>query len=205
LRLRALLTTPRQAVAESAGAPRGLRAVLVPDVLMLAAIGPLAHLISTGLIGRYQPETRVLSTVVPGMWVRAPATAALTALAGYGIALAGFFCYAAALERTATAFGGSADRAGAYRTAALSATPVWVAGALGLCGSLPWVGFLAPLGLIAALVYAVLIGSFAVPLHLRTPEPRAIGQVLAALGLTVAATVILYWMVATLLIGALVV
>ncbi len=195
-RVRRLLLTPHQELAETVDQPGGWRAVLVPYVLVLAAIGPVARSISLGVIGHHQQ----LSSLAAPMWVRAPGMALMFLPIGYGLAIGGWFLYGFLLAKLAPSFGGSDDSGAAFKSAALSATPVWVAGVLNLCDSLPLVSMLAPLGSLVALVYAVMLGSWAVPLHLRTPEPRAVGHVLAALGITIVATVIGYWLLAALVI-----
>jgi hypothetical protein len=195
-RVRGLLFAPRRELAKTVDEPSGLRPVLVPYVLVLAAIGPLAHFISLAIIGHYQR----LSDLAEPMWVRAPGMALLFLPIGYGLAIGGWFLYAVLLAQLAPSFGGRADRAIAFKTAALSATPVWIAGVLALGDSLPFVGLLAPVATLGGLVYAVLLGAWAVPLHLHTPEPRAVGHALAALGITIVVSVIAYWLLAALVI-----
>ena len=67
---------------------------------------------------------------------------------------------------------------------------MWAAGALAILQALPYIGFLSSLALIAALAYAVWIGRLALPIHLGTPDGKAAGHVLLALGITVAVVAI---------------
>jgi hypothetical protein len=195
-RVRGLLLAPRYELARTVEEPGGLRQVLVPYVLVLAALGPVARFVSLGLVGHHQQ----LSELAAPMWVRAPGLALLFLPIGYGLAIGGWLLYAVLLAQLAPSFGGRGDRAVAYKTAALSATPIWIAGIAALGDSVPFGGMLGPLATLGGLVYAVLIAAWAVPLHLHTPESRAVGHALAALGITIVASVIAYWLLAALVI-----
>jgi hypothetical protein len=93
------------------------------------------------------------------------------------------------LNALAPSFGARKDEASANKVAAWTATPVWIAGVLAILGSIPYLGWLATIAWLAALVYGVLIGVWALPLLMGTPEGKAPGHVLAAMGITLVVTI----------------
>jgi Yip1 domain len=199
-RVRDLMLSPRETLpltlAES-GEPRD---VLIPYVMVLAALGPIAGFLSTGVIGMYIPAQSIFNTTVPAMYVRAPFAALLVSALRFGMGIASWWCLALVYDKLAPGFGGKHDRAGAFKASASTLTPLWLAGALSLFNSVPHLDFLGYVGGVAALAYAVLIGMYAVPLQLSTPEPKAVGHVLASLGITVVATAISYVLVTSLVV-----
>jgi hypothetical protein len=193
-RVRALLLEPRHTLpltlAES-GEPRDL----LPFTAGLAALGPIALFLSDGVIGAYHPPTEIFNTTIPGGWLRVPGPAAVEMLISFGLALGAWPCLAAALEILAPKFGGLRDRRGAYKAAAYALTPVWLAGALFLFGSVPYLGILTMVGLTAGVAYSVFLGMIAVPLHLGTPEGKATGHALAGIGITATVVTVVYFVV----------
>jgi hypothetical protein len=188
-RTRDLVLQPKDvllaALAES-GTPRD---VLVPYVLWVAAVGPIAGFLSLGLIGVYHPPTSIFNTVVPGGYTRAFGPALVQMLVAYGLGVGAWRLLALALDLLAPRFGGQHDAGGAYKSAAFALTPVWLGGGMQLLGSVPYLGTAGTMvGLFGGLLYGVLIGVWAVPVHHGTPEAKAPGHVLAAMGFTVVAT-----------------
>jgi hypothetical protein len=202
-RARGLVVAPREELPKTLAESGALKDVLVPYVLVLAAIGPLAGFLSQGLIGAYQAPTKVLTMTLPAMWVRAPGLALGLAIIRYGIGIGSFVLFARVLDLLAPRFGGKPDRGGAYKTASCASTPVWIAAALSLLGSIPLGSTLAPIGVLVAVVYAVLIGSWAAPQNLSVPEPKALGLVLASVGIVVVATALAYWLIILALVSPL--
>jgi hypothetical protein len=199
-RVRGLLLKPKEELPKTLADSGELRAVLVPYVLVLAAIGPVAGFLSAGIIGTYIPATTIFNTTIPASFIRAPGTALVGSVLRYGLGVAAWVFFAWILNVLSPSFGGRSDKGGALKAAAAAVTPMWVAGALGLLGSVPFLGSLAMLGGLAALVYGVLIGMWAVPLHLGVPEPKAVGHVLAAMGITAVAVAITYWVLFAILL-----
>jgi hypothetical protein len=200
-RVRQLLLAPRETLPLTLSDPGGLKDVLVPYVVVLAALGPLAGFLSGGLFGQYIPGQTIFNTTVPGMFVRAPVAALILSMVRFGVGVGSWWLLSFVLDRLAPSFGGKLDRAGAFKTAAALLTPVFLAGALSLLNSVPHLEALIYLGGIAALAYSVLIGMYAVPLQLSVPEPKAVGHVLASLAITVAAASLSYALLASMLVG----
>lgn len=203
-RVRGLFTAPRDELVRVLPESGELKAVLVPYVLVLAAVGPVTGFLVHGLIGAYQPAMTIFNTTVPATWVRAPGPALASAALRYALAIGGFLLLATLLERLAPSFGGRRDRGGALKSAAVLCTPVWLAGAFTLLEALPGLHYLVSVGVLAGLVYAVLLGMWAVPQQLGVPESRAVGHVLAAIALTSVGVALGYWLLGLILFAVLV-
>jgi hypothetical protein len=199
-RVRRLLLHPQEMLPATLADSGELKALL-PWVLVLTAIGPVVGFLSTGLIGYYQPSTVIFNTTVPGMFVRMPGLALVGAVLRFAVGVGGFYGYARVLGWLAPTFGGRNDLAGSLKTSAYTLTPIWLAGGLALFNSIPYLGWLVYVGNLAALGYSAFLGMKAVPLHLGTPEPKALGHVLASIGITVVAVAILYWLLTFLLVS----
>lgn len=200
-RVRQLFVDPRAELPRLLVESGDRRAVLIPYVVVLAAIGPLAGFLSEGVLGTYQPATTLFGTPVPAMYVRAPGAALVVMLLRYAVSVGAFFVCADLLARLAPQFGGRRDPGGALKTAAVMATPVWLAGALALLGSVPHLDVALWVGGAAGLCYGALLGMWAVPLHLATPEPKSAGHVLSTVGITVLVSAAAYWLLHYLLIA----
>jgi hypothetical protein len=192
-RVRAVLITPRRELPTTLADSGAPGAVFFPYVALLAAVGPIMLFVSDGLIGTYHPATRIFNVTIPGSWTREPAAALVKMALGYALGVGAWAMLAFAMAWLAPRFGGRGDRPDAIKASAYTMTPVWLSGALLGFGSVPYLDFLAGVGLIAGLAYGVLIGIIAVPLHLGTPEVKAPGHILASLGLTVAAVMCAYY------------
>jgi hypothetical protein len=203
--VRGLLLAPRDELPKTLPESGELKALLFPYVLVLAAIAPVAGYLSQGVFGSYQPSTRILQTEIPAMWVRAPGVALVAAIVRFAISIGAFILLGRVLDWLAPRFGGKADRASAMKTAACASTPVWLAGATAILGSMPGGSVLAPLILLAGLIYGVLIGSLGATQNLQVSEGRAIGLSLAAFGIVVVATALAYWLCTALMVTSLLV
>jgi hypothetical protein len=199
-RVRDLLIAPRETLPLTLAEAGGVRDVLIPYVIVLAAIGPIVGFLSMGIIGMYIPAQSIFNTTIPSMYVRSPILALFGGGIRFGLGIAGWWFLAFVLDFLAPRFGGKHDRAGANKAAAAILTPLFLAGASHLFNSVPHLDFLVYIAYMAALAYGVLIGMYAVPLQLSVPEPKAVGHTLASLGIAVVATWLSYLLVAALLI-----
>ena len=199
-RVRRLLVEPRD-VLPATLAESGAVKDLLRFILPLAAIGPIVGFVSAGVIGHYQPATSIFNTIIPATYVRSPATAIVGGICRFAVSVGGWWFFAWILDRLAPQFGARRDADGARKAAAYAMTPLLLAGALGILNSVPHLDWLIYVGYVGALGYGVLIGSWAVPLHCGTPEAKAPGHVLAAMGISVAAVTLAYWILSALLIA----
>ena len=200
-RVRALLLTPKEELPKTIAEPGDFKSLL-PYVLVLLSIGALARFISAGIIGLYVPPQVVFGMKIGGGWFRTPIASLVGAVFSVALGVGVWWFFAFILNALAPSFGARKDEAAAYKVAAWTATPIWVAGALAILGSVPYLGWLATLAQVGALVYAVLIGMWALPLLMGTPESKAPGHILASMGITLAVTAVVGFVLFGLVIGS---
>ena len=191
-RVRGLLLKPKEELPKTIAEPGDFKSLL-PYVLVLVSVGALSQFISAGIIGKYVPPQVVFGMKIGGGWFRAPIGSLVGAILSVGLGVGVWWFFAFILNALAPSFGARKDEAAALKMAAWTATPIWVAGALAILGSVPYLGWIATLAMIGALVYAVLIGMWGLPLLMGTPESKAPGHILAAMGITLAVTVVVWF------------
>ncbi|HZS38766.1 MAG TPA: Yip1 family protein [Polyangia bacterium] len=195
-KVKALLLTPKAELPKKLAEPGELKAVLIPYVAVLAALGPITAFISSGLIGIYHSGTTIFGMNIPGGFIRTPIRSLFTSILSYAVSIAAWWFYGFLLATLAPSFGGRKDMGGALKVAAYSMTPMWVVGALGLFNTIPLLALLLFwLPAIGAMVYAVMIAIWAVPLLLGTPEDKAVGHALAAGGIAAISVLVVYGLV----------
>jgi hypothetical protein len=200
-RVRGLLMAPKDELPETIAEPGDLKSLL-PYVLVLVSIGALARFVSSGIIGTYAAPQVVFGMKIGGGWFRAPIDSLVRSVLSvpYGVGIWWFLGFS--LNALAPSFEGRKDEAAANKMAAWIATPIWVAGALAILGSVPYLDWLAMLAGLAALVYGVLIGVWGLPVLMGTPESKAPGHVLASMGITLAVAAVLGYIVFGLICGS---
>ena len=129
-------------------------------VAPLAAISAVAGLIGGSVIGRTLPFMGTYR--VPIM------TGIVGAVFAVAMAIVGIFVLAFVIDGLAPTFGGEKNRAQAFKVAAYSYTPAWIAGVLQI---LPLLGLLAILGGLYGL-YLLYLG---LPRLMHCPEDKAFG------------------------------
>lgn len=200
-RVRGLLLTPKEELPKTIAEPGDLKSLL-PYVLVLLAVGALARFISEGIVGTYIPPMNLFGMKTGGGWFRQPIGALVRAVLSVGFGVGVFWFFGFILNVLAEPFGARKDEAAANKVAAWTGTPIWVAGVLGILGSVPYLGWIATIGGLGALVYAVLIGMWALPLLMGTPESKAPGHILAAMGITLAVGAVVGFVLFGLVIGS---
>ena len=191
-RVRGLLMTPKDELPKTIAEPGDVKSLL-PYVVVLLSVGALARFISSGIIGKYVAPQVVFGMKIGGGWFRAPIASLVGAVLSVAFGVGVWWFFGFILNVLAPSFGARKDEAAALKLAAWTATPIWVAGALAILGSVPYLGVIATLAMIGALVYAVLIGMWGLPLLMGTPESKAPGHILAAMGITLAVTVVVWF------------
>ncbi|MDB4969402.1 MAG: hypothetical protein JWN44_5091 [Myxococcales bacterium] len=199
-RVRGILLSPKQELPKTIAEPGDFKSLL-PYVVVLLAVGALADFLSAGVIGVYMQPQVVFGMKIGGGFTRAPVQALIGAVLSVGMGVGVWWFYAFVLDALSGSFGARKDMSGALKVAAYSATPFWIAGVLGILRSVPYLGWLTNIGRLAALVYAVMVGIWALPILMGTPENKAAGHILAALAITVLATVAVWFVVFSLLFG----
>lgn len=194
-RVKGVLLSPKDELPKMVADPGELKAVLVPYVAVLAAIAPVASFLSTGLIGVYHAGIPLFG--IPSGWTRMPIMGLFSSIISYCISIGSWWFLGFILTALAPSFGGRKDSGGGFKAAAAIATPICVAGALGILNSVPMMGWLSIIASIGALVYSVFIAIWAVPDLMGTPKEKAVGHALASLGIVLGAIIVL-----SLIVGA---
>ncbi len=200
-RVRGLLVTPKEELPKTIAEPGDFKSLL-PYVIVLLSVGALAQFISSGIIGTYVSPQVVFGMKIGGGWFRTPIQSLVGAVLSVGVGVGIWWFFAFILNALAPSFGARKDETAAYKVAAWAATPIWLAGALAIFGSVPYFGWIARLGLLGGVVYGVLIGMWALPLLMGTPESKAPGHILAAMGITLAVTAVVGFLLFGLVIGS---
>ena len=199
-RVRGILVTPKQELPKTIAEAGDFKSML-PYVLVMVSIGAVARFISAGLIGTYVSPQVVFGMKIGGGFFRSPISSLFGAIVSVCMGVAAWWFFAFIINALAASFGARKDEAAAYKVAAYSATPLWLAGALAIFNSIPFLGILHSLGLLAGLVYSVLIGMWALPLLMGTPESKAAGHILASMGIVIVAVGVLWFVIFSLLFG----
>jgi hypothetical protein len=200
-RVRGLLLNPKEELPKTIAEAGDLKSLL-PYVLVLLSIGALSRFISSGIIGVYIPAQVVFGMKIGGGFVRTPIASLVfnVVWVAFGVGVWWFFGFI--LNVLAPSFAARKDEAAAQKMAAWVATPICIAGAFAILASVPYLGWIGTIIGIGALVYGLLIGVWGLPLLMGTPEGKAAGHVLAAAGITLAATAVAGFVVFGVVIGS---
>lgn len=178
-RAAAIITRPRTEWPRIAQEEPNIAAIYLRYVMPLAAIPAIASALGASLIG----------ITLPGMGVirMEPGQAFVSGAFQYAMQLATIYVMALVLAWLAPRFGGSGERAAAFKVVAYAWTPAWLAGMFNL---MPTLSFLTLLGL-----YAVYLIHTGLPAVMNVPQRRA---------LMVTALLILIGIMLSALVGALI-
>ncbi len=172
-RAKNIVLTPRTEWPRIDVEPTTIRDIYTGYVVPLALIPAIAGFIGASLIGVSVPG---LGTVRTGLFA-----GLATAILQFGLSLALVYVMALVIDALAPTFGGRKDMLSAFKVAAYSMTPTWLAGVFAL---IPAISFLSLLGLYG--IYVLYLG---LPRLMRAPEDKAVGYtavvVLAAIVLSI--------------------
>jgi hypothetical protein len=178
-RAKGLITRPREEWQAIAGEPSDTAGLFKNYVAPLSVIPAVAGFIGTSLIGVSVPG---LGTVRTGL-----GTGLASAILQFGLSLVLVYVLALVIDALAPTFQGHKNMLAAFKVAAYSMTPSWLAGIFSL---IPSISFLSLLGLYA--IYVLYVG---LPLLMRTPANKALGYtavvVLAAIVLSIVLAAVL--------------
>ena len=174
-RAAAIITRPRAEWPRIAQEEPNIAAIYLRYVMPLAAIPAIASALSASLVG----------IELPGMGVirMEPGQAFVSGAFQYAMQLATIYVMALVLAWLAPRFGGSGDRAAAFKVVAYAWTPAWLAGVFNLT---PTLSFLTLLGL-----YAVYLIHTGLPAVMNVPQRRAlmVTALLILIGITLSALI----------------
>lgn len=108
--------------------PTDVATLLRTYVMPLAAIPALATFIGTAIFGASTLSGTVTRVSIPG--------ALVNAIISYALSLVSVYILARVIEYLAPRYGGTADRVQAFKVAAYSGTPQWIAGIFALIPAL---------------------------------------------------------------------
>jgi hypothetical protein len=184
--VRQICLHPRDEWIATIAEPGDARRLLTSYVALLAVLLPAAQLVAGALIGEGHVFLGTVSTYrTPFLPTLILAALTFAALVGSWIVLA------LVLNLLAPTFGARQDNDAAFKLAAYSMTPVWLAGGLAIVAGLhPSLHALWVLAMVAGACWSGFLLWVGLPIVLGTPEERALHHALsAALATAVAAGV----------------
>jgi hypothetical protein len=172
-RAKSIVLAPRAEWPRIDAEPTTIKDIYTGYVVPLALIPAVAGFVGMSLIGIGVPG---LGTVRTGLFAGLAG-----AILQFCLSLALVYALALVIEALAPTFGGRKDRLSAFKVAAYSMTPTWLAGMFAV---IPAISFLSLLGLYG--IYLLYLG---LPPLMRAPEDKAAGYtavvVLAAIVLSI--------------------
>jgi hypothetical protein len=178
-RAKNIILTPRVEWAAIDEEPARIEDIYKGYVVPLSLIPAIAGFIGMSIVGIGIPGVGIVRT---GFFA-----GLVTAVLQFGLSLAMVYVLALIIETLAPTFGGQKNRLSAFKVAAYSATPMWLAGVFAV---IPAISFLSLLGLYG--FYLLYLG---LPRLMRTPPEKSFSYtavvVLAALVLTIVTSAVL--------------
>jgi hypothetical protein len=153
-RVQNILLKPKEEWGVVDAEPATIGGIYASYVMILAAIGPAAMLIGHQVVGIYGYKPPITFSV---------GQAVIT----YVLSLVSVYVSALVIDALAPSFGGTKDQLKAFKVAAYSATPAWLAGIFQI---VPMLAFLAIVGLYS--LYLLYLG---LPRLMRVSEDKAVG------------------------------
>ncbi len=157
-RVKNILLTPRTEWPAIDAEPAGIGDIYRAYVIPLAAIPAVAGFVGLSVVGL---ELAELGTVripfFPGL---------MTAILQFGLSLALVYVMGAIINGLAPTFGGTQNTIAAFKVAAYSYTPAWLAGIFSLIPSLAFLGILG--------LYSLYLLYLGLPALMRTPADKSI-------------------------------
>ncbi len=178
-RIKNICLTPTTEWPVIAGEITSAGSLITGYVAPLAAIGAVAGLIGSSLVGVTLPFVGTYRVPI--------VTGIVTAIFTFVMAIVGVFVLSLIIDALAPTFGGEKSSAQALKVAVYSYTPAWVAGVLHI---LPALGILAVL----AALYGLYLLYLGLPRLMKCPQDKAIGYtavvVICAIVITVVISVV---------------
>lgn len=173
-RIGAILWTPKAEWVRIAAEPASVRSVMLGWVMPLAAIGPVAKLLSS----------QMLNYMGDGMHMPPPFVSALTeAVLSYLLSLLAVYVMSLLINGLAVTFKGRRDHVQALKLAAHSATPAYLVGAFQI-----W----PPLELLEAFgLYSLYLIFTGLPILMHVPRKRALAYTAVTMLASIAMTILL--------------
>jgi hypothetical protein len=162
-RIKGILLKPKQEWDVIAGETTSIAELYKSYVVILAAIGPVAGIIGTSLVGITLPFVGTFRVPIT--------TAVASAVVQYVLTLVGVYVLALVIDALAPTFSGQKDMNQAFKLAAYSYTPGWLAGIFII---IPMLGILGLVGLYG--LYLLYVG---LPALMKSPSEKSLGYTVA--------------------------
>lgn len=159
-RVQGILLSPSTEWPVIAAEPISAGAIYLRYVAPLVALGAIATLLGTSLVG--------VHVALPGAYRVPFASGLVHAVVSFVLSFVGVFLIAHLADALAPTFGGESDALAALKVSAYSYTPAWVAGILNLVPVLGIVGMLAA-------IYGLYLLYLGLPVLMRCPKERSLG------------------------------
>lgn len=164
-RIKGILLKPSQEWEVVAGETTGIADLYKSYVVILAAIGPVAAVIGTSIVGIRVPFVGTYRVPI--------GTAIASAVVQYALTLVGVYVLALIIDALAPTFSGQKNMDQAFKLAAYSHTPGWLAGIFIIIPALGILGIVGLYGLY--LLYAGL------PVLMKSPREKSMGYTIAVI------------------------
>lgn len=178
-RIKLMFTNPRAYWDEFSAEPGDLKALLVPKVLLLAAL-PAAGSLIGGILGSLW--------LPPLAGMRVMGALLFAAALQYGITLALWIGTALLIDALASTFGAQRDQGQALKLSFGAMLPMWLAGSLAV---IPF-GALAALAGIASFFYGGYLLHLGLPKLNGTPEDKALVYAISTIGILFVAAAVVF-------------
>ena len=158
-RIKGIIISPKQEWETISTEKTSISEIYMSYILILAAIAPVAHFIGMSIVGMELPFFgRYRVPVISGI---------LSACVQYVLSLGSVYILALIIDALAPSFSGEKSLDQAFKAAAYSAIPSWLAGVFGI---IPVLGTLGILGL-----YGLFLLYLGLPVLMKAPKEKAVG------------------------------
>lgn len=174
-----MFTRPYDYWNEAIAEPGDIKSLLVPQMLILAAIPAVASFLGI-----------VFTTLRFGMGAFSGAIIAgglISLILGYAMNIGMWIAFGYIIDALAAPFGAQKDIGQSMKLAAGGIIPVWLGGALNLI-PFPGLGFV---GMLAGLGYGIYLLYLGLPVMNGTSKDKAVGFAIAAMGILLVAMIII--------------
>jgi hypothetical protein len=184
-RLIKIFTAPKDYWNEVIAEPGDIKALMIPQMLILAAIPALSQFLGA-MLGSMGMAMRL------GIFGRMMMGAIITLVLGYALNLVMWFIMGLIINALAEPFGAQKDAAQANKLATGAIIPMWLGSALHIVP----VPFLGMLGSLAGLGYGAYFLYLGLPVLNGTAQDKAIGYAAAVVGISFVIAIVLAFVVA---------
>ena len=176
-RVKGILLKPKQEWQTIAEESTSIAELYKSYVMVLAAIGPVATIVGVSIVGIRAPFVGSFRVPI--------ATSIASGVVHYILTLVGVYILALIIDGLAPTFSGQKNINQAFKVAAYSYTPGWVAGILFLIPAL------SPLGILG--LYSLYLLYLGLPVLMRSPKEKSLGYTVTVIVAAVILFVLISW------------